>query len=60
MTNTDPGISVIQTKDFLDELQEPSQQPGDSRYEFSSMHSGNARAKESKDEPGQHALRTMG
>lgn len=31
MANTDLGISVVQTKDLLDELQESSQQPGDPR-----------------------------
>lgn len=40
MANTDLGISVVQTKDLLDELQESSQQPGDPRYKFSFMHRG--------------------
>lgn len=31
MANTDLGISVVQTKDLLEELQEFSQQPGDPR-----------------------------
>ena len=31
MANTDLGISVVQTKDLLEELQESSQQPGDPR-----------------------------